>query len=725
MIHFSEPLYDKQDKIYGVIVTRYSINKINDVFKQVQQGQQQSREVRNELGSVSTPYQIDLVSNERIVIYSNYDPKSILKRNVTNLEIFKLLKNNSIGSSSSSSSPSDNKRLVFSTVEDQFGRKNIFVGSEQGNGYLDYKGSGWFLILGANYQEVYTPLQNLINQVLVSAGVILAIAIVIAFFFAEKISKPITRLKRLTQDLIMGQYDTKIETKSSDELGELASGFESMRKNVNEINKNLNSLVVERTIELQNANVGLRIKELQLENANEELIRRDGELEAVNEELRKTDRAKEEFISMVSHEVKTPLGPAKGYIEMLLRPKIAGELSEKQKKYANTIYRNIQKLEVLVSDVLDVYKLDMGKLKLSKSDIEVRNLLSSVQEDLRLLTLDKEINVMVQDRTNQGTSVFCDPKRIEQVLANLIKNSIDFVPERDGKIIVTVQEDPENQSMVRFSIEDNGIGIPSEKIDKLFNKFYQIDTTATRKHGGTGLGLAICRGIVENHGGRIWVDKGYVNGARIIFMTSKFENHTLVGHTTTIYKINLTKFEPAEGVFGNALAIYGSKQQYLSVPNQQPGINPATFSVSFWMKQDPAYLGNSSVISHVNLAKTAGWYFTFYTRNSQSYIQISITNSEGKIFSASSRVDPGVFDNVVGTFDGKVVKIYLNGFLVDSIAFVGNYNTDPDIPLNVGLNSYDYGRSWNGAIDEYGYTIEQYLETKSKNLQIIVSRCLA
>ena len=136
---------------------------------------------------------------------------------------------------------------------------------------------------------------------------------------------------------------------------------------------------------------------------------------------------------MVSHELKTPIGPAKGYIEMLLRPNISGELSDKQRKYANTIYRNIQKLEILVSDVLDVYKLDMGKLKLSKSNIEIHNLLSSVQEDLKLLTLAKKINFLVENRTNQGTSVFGDPKRIEQVLANLIKNSIDFVPIKMGK----------------------------------------------------------------------------------------------------------------------------------------------------------------------------------------------------------------------------------------------------------------------------------------------------
>ena len=182
-------------------------------------------------------------------------------------------------------------------------------------------------------------------------------------------------------------------------------------------------------------------------------------------------------------------------------------------------------------------------------------------------------------------------------------------------------------------------------------------------------------------------------------MSNKSNSITITGHVQPIHSINLTKFEPTEGVFGNALAIYGSKNMYLSMPDQQD-INPAIFSVSFWMKQDPAYPGNSSVISHVNSEKTAGWYFTSYVKNSESYIQFSVTNSEGKIFSASSQIDPDVFENVVGTFDGKVVKIYLNGFLADTTGFVGKYNTDPITPLNVGLNSYDYGRPWNGVIDE-------------------------
>jgi glucose/arabinose dehydrogenase len=180
-------------------------------------------------------------------------------------------------------------------------------------------------------------------------------------------------------------------------------------------------------------------------------------------------------------------------------------------------------------------------------------------------------------------------------------------------------------------------------------------------------------------------------------MPYKFDSLELVGHTEPVSTINQTKFEPSEGVFGNALSIYGySKQQFFTLPNLRE-VGPA-FSVSFWMKQDPVYLGNSSVISYVNLAKTAGWYFEVRVVKAEKYIQFSITNTDGKIFTVSSSVGSGIFENVVGTFDGKTVKIYVNGFLKDSISFAGNYNPDANIPLNIGLNSY--GVSWNGVIDE-------------------------
>ena len=346
--------------------------------------------------------------------------------------------------------------------------------------------------------EVRSTVASVTNTVLVSLIVAVVLAIIISLIISGRISKPILGLSNATKQIVAGNLNYPIEAKSSstDEISELSAQFDKMRHAVNL-----------RTGRLREANDKLMLRERQLEKANEDLI--------------KTERAKEEFISMVSHELKTPLGPAKGYAEMLLRPNIGGPLNDRQKKYLQTIHKNIQKMEVLVSDVLDVYKLDMGKLSFSKSKTDIESLIDSVIIDMKLLTAEKKIDLRADVRVDKGTTAFCDPKRIEQVLANLIKNSIDFVPENCGKIIVKVEESKDGEPMIQFTVEDNGIGIPLDKVDNLFKKFYQIDTSATRKHGGTGLGLVICKGIVEAHGGNMWIDKSYNNGLRVIFTLPK------------------------------------------------------------------------------------------------------------------------------------------------------------------------------------------------------------
>jgi len=330
--------------------------------------------------------------------------------------------------------------------------------------------------------------QTIIAYVFVS----MIIAIVIAILVSEKISRPIMELEKATRELLSGNYSYPISRHSlaSDEIVELSEQFDKMRDSIK-------------------ANEKLTIRGHQLEKANVDLIR--------------IERAKEEFISMVSHELKTPLGPAKGYLEMLLRPKMGGKLSDKQAKYIGIIYRNILKLETLVGDVLDVYKLDMGRLNFSRSDSEVQSLINSVMLDLKPLAIENNIELQSEIRVDKGTTIFCDSKRIEQVFSNLIKNSIDFVSENVGKIMIKARESKDNESVIYFQVEDNGIGISPDKVDNLFQKFYQIDTTATRKHGGTGLGLVICKGIIEAHGGKIWIDKSYTKGLRIIFTLPKVD----------------------------------------------------------------------------------------------------------------------------------------------------------------------------------------------------------
>lgn len=481
VIHFAAPLFDENKTIDGVVVTRHPINKINDIFKEVISSDENQ-------DITDSHIKLDLISENGTVIYSSHDRGSILKV----LPVFQELisQNNTLFNSNAT------------TPQIRVNDFEIFVNVPQGSGHLDYTGSGWFLLLRENSDIVFGNLQRTIDQFLLVSGVILTISIVLILFIARTISLPLSKLTKQVIQIGKGNYDSKIDVKSSDEVGELATNFELMRQNINEVYRGLNKIVDDRTKELQ--------------KANEELRQNDEYLANINKELRLADKAKEEFMSMISHELKTPLVPARGYIELLLRQKKIGELNEKQKKYANIIHRNILKLEVLVNDVLDGYKIEMKKLKVQKTSVNIKSLILSVLSDLDSPISEKQIHVHVDLRLNEETTIMCDQRRIEQVFANLIKNAIDFVPPISGKIMI-ISELVNNNTMVQFSVEDNGTGIPDDKMNKLFHKFYQVDTSLIRKHGGSGLGLAICKGIVEAHGGTIWIDKQYRKGASFKF----------------------------------------------------------------------------------------------------------------------------------------------------------------------------------------------------------------
>ena len=500
VIHFSAPIYDGKGKISGIVVSSYPINKINDVLKQPQ-----VQNPRGGVGPTHSSFEIDLVSNDGLVIFSNHDRKSAMQKNIANSEIYRLL---------NASTASNGNNMAFSTIEHRSDGDEIMVGIKQAKGFLDYRGSGWFLILGESSQIVFGDLQTLINQFIISAGIILGIAITLAFLFSGRISKPIAELRKLTMEVSKGNYNTKVHTKHSNELGQLASSFESMRQNVNTVNNNLNNLVTERTRDLQRVNDELQLKEQELEKANEE--------------LKVADRGKEEFMSMVSHELKTPLTPMKLYSQMMLRSTSSiGTLNDKQKKAVTVILNGILKLEVLINDILAVYKLDMGRLTLSKSCVGVEEIISQVFTEFKPLADEHKIDLVVDKRTS-GT-IECDPQRTIQVLSNLIKNSIDFVPKDNGRIVIRVEDeksDSEDNRNILFTVEDNGCGISPDKVKNLFKKFYQINTTLTRKHGGTGLGLAISKGIIESHGGRIWLDESYTGGASFKFTLPRKDTTT-------------------------------------------------------------------------------------------------------------------------------------------------------------------------------------------------------
>lgn len=233
----------------------------------------------------------------------------------------------------------------------------------------------------------------------------------------------------------------------------------------------------------------------------------------VLDEREKIDKMKEEFLSVVTHELKSPLTPIIGFSQVLSKPKMLGDLNQKQMDAVNTILANATRLRRLIVDLLDAHKLELGRMHFTYRDLAVADLLDGIQLSFAYTAQEKNITIESDVTTDIG-SITGDRDRIEQVITNLVYNAIDFVPKDTGRIRVLAQK---NDGLVRFVVEDNGVGIPKEKQKNLFSKFYQADTSATRKHGGTGLGLSICKGIVENMGGTIGVESEENVGSKFYF----------------------------------------------------------------------------------------------------------------------------------------------------------------------------------------------------------------
>lgn len=246
-------------------------------------------------------------------------------------------------------------------------------------------------------------------------------------------------------------------------------------------------------------------KEETLEGKNMELA-----IEA--ERLRERDNLKDELSAMVSHELKTPLVTISGYAEMLKEDNALGTLNPDQKHAVDAIDANCVRLERLIGDILDVQKVDLKKMKFRKNEFDVSEFMEELIQIHAKLMTDKKIHF--SNLSKEKIAMKSDADRLAQVFANLIKNAIDFVPEK-GKIEIGAEY--ENKDNVLFYVKDNGSGIPKENQENLFKKFYQVDTSLKRKHGGTGLGLVICKGIVEGLGGRIWFESGEGKGTVFYF----------------------------------------------------------------------------------------------------------------------------------------------------------------------------------------------------------------
>jgi PAS domain S-box-containing protein len=243
-------------------------------------------------------------------------------------------------------------------------------------------------------------------------------------------------------------------------------------------------------------------------------------------EQKSMNRMKDEFLSIVSHELRTPLTSIHGALD-LLSSGLMDAQSDKGRRVIEIAAESVDRLVLLVNDILDLERLESGKMRLSKQHCNTADLLQKSADTMKVMAKRGGITLSLSP---QSIEIYADPERIIQVLTNLLSNAIKFSPSNStiwlsAEVQETVEKEiernggqnPHHPRKILFKVQDRGRGIPRDKLESIFERFKQVDASDSRKKGGTGLGLAICRSIVEQHGGQIWVESILDQGSSFYF----------------------------------------------------------------------------------------------------------------------------------------------------------------------------------------------------------------
>ncbi len=257
------------------------------------------------------------------------------------------------------------------------------------------------------------------------------------------------------------------------------------------------------------------LKQQRLSRENKSLVeslqRSNKLLFEANEELKKATQAKSEFLAHMSHELRTPLNVIIGFSELMLDG-VPGGVNDEQKQCLNDIQDSGKHLLGLINDILDLSRIESGKMELRLANFSLSDLIENIKGEMAPIIGPKRQSFEV-DVDKKLPPVNADKARVRQVLLNLLSNATKFTPDGGKLRVEAVREN----NWCRVSVIDNGIGIKMEHQGMLFTPFVQLENPLSREKGGTGLGLAIARQIVEKHGGRIRVESGYGQGSRFSF----------------------------------------------------------------------------------------------------------------------------------------------------------------------------------------------------------------
>ena len=328
--------------------------------------------------------------------------------------------------------------------------------------------------------------RNTLILMAVSAATLMLVALLLGFIISWSFILPVQKAHGFLSEVAKGNFAATINVPNRDEFGALAAHMNHMSHELH------------------------RLYESQHEASQE--------LQRLNEQLQQASKAKSNFLANMSHELRTPMNAILGFVEMML-DEIYGEVPPHLREPLTDVQTNGKHLLRLINDVLDLSKIEAGRMELVLTEYSVQDVVETVRTSLQSLALEKGLDFVAAVEDDIPLALG-DGKRIAQCLMNLVGNALKF--SKHGRVAVWVEQQGEN---LLYRVSDNGIGIPKEELENIFGEFQQVDTAITREFSGTGLGLNITKKFVEMHGGRIWVESELGKGSTFFFAIPLRTNH--------------------------------------------------------------------------------------------------------------------------------------------------------------------------------------------------------
>jgi len=361
--------------------------------------------------------------------------------------------------------------------------------------------------IGSKSLENGSHLQNNIYRwMIISVTVSSLILLFIIDIMARKVIKPIRELWEVVMKVQSGDEKARFFSKSKDEIAHLGFALNTMLDTINKHRFRLEEVVEERTQALTLANQQMRQEIEQRKKAQEMANKMALEAEIAN-------KAKSVFLANMSHEIRTPMNAVINMTEFVLDT----QLSDRQREYLTIIKTSGITLLGIINDILDLSKIESGKLELEKTSFYLQDVFHSIADMFRGKISEKGVEFIIDIASNVPNNLIGDPLRFKQIIVNLTNNAIKFTNSGEIYIQVMIAHKLQNETQLVVSVMDTGIGISQQSMKKLFTPFSQADSSTTRKFGGTGLGLTICKQLVELMGGKIWAESKEGKGSTFSF----------------------------------------------------------------------------------------------------------------------------------------------------------------------------------------------------------------